>query len=209
MRLWFMGPRFLGIRPGISVPVGQQSRTRQKSPGEQANGGFVYVVRGDHNLTKIGITTNPRARIAQLKTASAFPIDYAFLAATPGSTFDIEQTAHKDLDSHRVNGEWFDVSPEAAMAAVMGAAAKLGQQLTPTTLDDADKAIGAMSNASQPSNAGFVYAFLGGQLLMGVILIMIEIKLGFDPAMAIVFTTLGIGIVIMLVLAVGKAINQT
>jgi hypothetical protein len=34
------------------------------------------------------------------------------------------------LARNRVSGEWFDVSPELAIAAVTGAAAQLGQSLT-------------------------------------------------------------------------------
>jgi hypothetical protein len=34
------------------------------------------------------------------------------------------------LAQHRISGEWFDASPELAIAAVAGAAAKLGQSLT-------------------------------------------------------------------------------
>jgi hypothetical protein len=123
MRFFFMGPRILGIRPGISFGAEDFGRGRriQRGPAEPMTGGFVYVVRGDHNMVKVGVTTNPRARLASLRTGSAFPIDYAYLAVTPGdSGAAIEAAAHKLLDKHRCNGEWFDVQPEMAVAAIAG-----------------------------------------------------------------------------------------
>jgi hypothetical protein len=81
-------------------------------------------------MVKIGITTNLDARLAQLRTGSAFPIDYAFTAPASADAYAIEHRAHALLARNRVNGEWFDVSPELAIAAVTGAAAQLGQSLT-------------------------------------------------------------------------------
>ncbi len=160
MRLWFSGPRIMGIRTGISIPLNQQRRPAQKSVGKAIdNSGFLYVVRGDHNLTKIGVTTNPRARLAQLKTASAFPVDFAFLGVTPGPGYDIEKEAHRLLDNRRVNGEWFDVSPEVAIGAVMSAAGKLGQPVTVCTLETVDKAF-AMVGSEEAQGSGFGFLFL-------------------------------------------------
>lgn len=143
MRFFLFGPRFMGIRPGVSFsPNDLVSRNQASS---QITGSFVYVLRGDHNMVKIGVTTNPAARLATLRTGSAFPIDFAFLAATPGDGFDIEQAAHAILSRQRVNGEWFDVSPEMAIAAVTGASAKLGRQLLPTDEQTATKALAEIS----------------------------------------------------------------
>jgi hypothetical protein len=96
-------------------------------------GSFLYVVRGDHNVVKVGVTTNPNARLASLRTGSAFPIDFDYIAVTPGTGFDIEAGAHEMLKSHRCNAEWFDVPPEMAVAAIAGAAHKLGQPILPVT----------------------------------------------------------------------------
>lgn len=89
------------------------------------------MIRGDHNMTKIGVSTNPNARLASLRTASAFPIDFAFVGATPSNGYDIEARAHAMLAKHRCAGEWFDVPPEAAVAAIHGAAYELGQPIQP------------------------------------------------------------------------------
>src|SRR5213593_3218516 len=136
MRFYLFGsPRLFGkrlpfgIRPGMSFSPSDftSGTSTQRAVGGQIKGSFVYVVRGDHNMSKIGVTTNPRARLAQLKTGSAFPIGFAYLAATPGNGIDIEKEAHRMIGEHKCHGEWFDVSPEIATLAVVGAATKLSQ----------------------------------------------------------------------------------
>lgn len=162
MRFWISGPRFFGFRPGVSFPAGGASpaQTTQRSAGNSIEGSFLYVVRGDHNLTKIGVTTNPRARLAQLRTGSAFPIDYAFLGVTPGSGYEIEKAAHALLDARRVNGEWFDVTPEYAISALMGAAGKLNQpvKLIDLATADATLRIAAGNDPAPPRPVGFMGA---------------------------------------------------
>lgn len=137
MRIGLFGPRILGVRPYVSVPVGQPAGRRAGLPSGK---NFVYVVRGDHNLTKIGVTTNPRARLAQLRTGSGFPIEFAFIGAVSGSARDIETRAHAALNDHRVNGEWFDVSPDDATGAVLIAAEDAGHEVQPMSLDQSDTA---------------------------------------------------------------------
>ncbi len=141
MRFWFSGPRVLGVRPGISLGREDFRRPRQAHPPEACEpitGAFVYVIKGAHNLVKIGVSTNPSARLATLRTSSPFPLHLAFVGVTPGTGYDIEAAAHGMLDPHRCNGEWFDISPELAISAVMGAAGKIGAPLQPLSQDQAD-----------------------------------------------------------------------
>ena len=45
MRFFFMGPRILGIRPGISFRPGElfgSTATKQKKPGEPITSAFLY-----------------------------------------------------------------------------------------------------------------------------------------------------------------------
>jgi hypothetical protein len=156
MRLFLLGPRILGIRPGISFVAEDFGRGRrtQRGPAEPMTGSFVYAIRGDHNMVKIGVSTNPNARLASLRTASAFPIDFSYIAVTPGTGFDIEAGAHEMLKSHRCNGEWFDVQPEMAVAAIAGAAHKLGQPILPVTAEVANQILQIAANGSGPSSAG-------------------------------------------------------
>jgi Meiotically up-regulated gene 113 len=156
MRFFLIGPRILGIRPGISFGLNELLRLATKpthrKPAESMTGSFLYVIRGDHNMTKVGVTTNPTARLASLRTGSAFPIDFSYIAVTPGTGFDIEQGAHAMLASHRCNGEWFDVQSEIAVAAIAGAAHKLGQPLLPITAEVANRILQIAANGGGPSS---------------------------------------------------------
>jgi hypothetical protein len=185
MRFFFIGPRILGIRPGISFSLNEllrlATKPKQNKPGEPMTGSFLYVIRGDHNMVKVGVTTNPTARLASLRTGSAFPIDFSYIAVAPGTGFDIERGAHEMLKSHRCNGEWFDVAPEMAVAALAGAAHKLGQPILPVTADVANQILQVAANGSGPSSNGYLFdglvwwlrwplQFVGGLICSAVIL---------------------------------------
>lgn len=132
MRLLVLDRRMFGLRPGITFrPFGGPRRNRAVPRRGREVGTFLYVLQGEHGLTKIGVSKNPNARLRQLRTASAFPIDFAFVAATPGTGFDIERKAHATLAAHRLHGEWFDVPAKTAVAAVRGAADGLRKPLRP------------------------------------------------------------------------------
>lgn len=158
MRFFFTGPRIFGIRPGVSFGAGDlrgaaapraaRSRWRHASdlnlsaPVPKAEtGGFVYVVRGDHNLIKIGVSTNPNARLATLRTASPFPISFAYVCAVQGpatEAYAIEADAHALLARQRLAGEWFDISPDMAVGAIAAAAHKAGRkfvEIDPANID--------------------------------------------------------------------------
>ena len=153
MRFFLMGPRIFGIRPGVSFGAEDfRGRRTQRGPAEPMTGSFLYVIRGDHNMVKIGVSTNPNARLASLRTASAFPIDFSYIAVTPGTGFDIEQAAHEMLKGHRCSGEWFDVPPEMAVAAIAGAAHKLGQPILPVSAEVANQILQVAANSSGPSS---------------------------------------------------------
>src|ERR1700730_17149504 len=161
MRFFFTGPRVMGIRPGISFSANDllrlATKPKRRKLAEPITGSFLYVIRGDHNMSKVGVTTNPTARLAQLRTASAFPIDYSYIAVTPGTGFDIERGAHAMLASHRCNGEWFDVQPEIAVAAIAGAAHKIVQPLLPVTAEVASQILQIAANGGGPSSNGYLF----------------------------------------------------
>lgn len=175
MRLWFSGPRIMGVRPGISIPVRTQKPV-QKPVGQAVEGAFVYVVRGDHNLVKIGVTSNPRARLAQLKTASAFPIDYAFIAAAKDTGYAIEKKAREILSGHRVNGEWFDVGPEEAISVVKAASAKVGEPIVKVPdLATADRVLAIAAGQPDPAKPASGWGPLAPIFLILAALIYVEI----------------------------------
>jgi hypothetical protein len=114
---------------------------------------------------KVGTTTNPRARLASLRTGSAFPIDCSYIAVTPGdSGAEIERAAHTLLDRHRLNGEWFGAAPELAVAALNAAAYMIGQPLLQVTLDNCDRILRIASGAVHlpPEGDGYLFESLPG-----------------------------------------------
>ena len=126
-RIWFSGPRMGPIRPGVSFGLGP----RKKPPRQQfvATGQSVYVIEGSHGAVKIGISSDPENRRATLQTGAPHHLFLAFAIYAGDAAFDVEQEAHAILAAHRMPGEWFAVSKEMAIAAVYGAASRLGVAL--------------------------------------------------------------------------------
>jgi hypothetical protein len=160
MRVFFSGPRIMGVRPGVSFGAEDFRRlagNRQRQGAEPVTGAFVYVIRGDHNMTKIGVTTNPSARIASLRTASPFPLEFAFIGAMPDNDgYVLEKAAHTALERFRCNGEWFDISPENAVATIIEASKRCRlPPMVPLTQDQADLVLKvAAGEESLPSEGG-------------------------------------------------------
>jgi hypothetical protein len=89
----------------------------------------IYVIRSAPGPVKVGIATNPRARLSQLRTASAVPLFMDFAAETSGDARALERRAHAILAGRRLSGEWFEVDSREAVAAVRRAAHELGVAL--------------------------------------------------------------------------------
>jgi hypothetical protein len=128
MRFGFSGPRIGLFRPYVSFNVGGGRRGYRGAPsGPSAPAvDYVYVIAGTHGLVKVGISTDPVARLATLQTGSPDRLRIAFTAPGYGNAFTIEQEAHVILAQHRVAGEWFNVTPDLAIAAIFGAADRTG-----------------------------------------------------------------------------------
>jgi len=186
MSLLIFDRQIFGLRTGIIFrPSGGRRRDRAVPRRGRGGGTFLYVLQGEHGLTKIGVSTNPNARLRQLRTASAFPIDFAFVAATPGTGFDIERKAHATLAPHRLHGEWFDVSAGTAVAAVRGAAYRLRKPLRPIKAGAVAKLQGpAWPNGAARLGAAahflvralvvFFEGFAGAMLAVGILLTLIN-----------------------------------
>jgi hypothetical protein len=123
MRLMFFGTRFFGIRPGISFnPNELRARLQPTTVFEQLKGCFVYVISNEQGQVKIGITSDPFQRLASLQTGSHSRLKFEYIGVCDKAGYMVEQVAHQMLAQHRLEGEWFAVSPAMAVAAVSGAA---------------------------------------------------------------------------------------
>ena len=95
---------------------------------------YVYVIGPEVGLQKIGIATDPRARLGALQTASPFKlILHASIAVPFGAAHAVERRAHHRLRAARASGEWFSVPAARAIEAVKIAASAL-----PTMHDEAE-----------------------------------------------------------------------
>lgn len=169
MRFYLFGPRIggrWGVRPGISLNpadfIPKATAAINTDPDS-----FVYVIEDTRGYVKIGTSKNPLARMATLRAGSASPLKFAYIAVTPDNDgYDIEREAHKALRAHRVEGEWFDVPPEMAVAALSGAAFKLDHPLAQLTEDQTRRTLQISHSSEIPVNEpSFLKTFMKGGLL--------------------------------------------
>lgn len=168
MKLFFLGPRIFGIRPGLIARPRELFPARVLGAPEQTTGSFLYVIRGTHGLVKIGMTMDPQARLAALQTGSPFPLELIYIAAVPDDAgYAVEQAAHALLEQSRVSGEWFSCRPDRASQAVEQAAASLGIPLlrTPPELVERILSVTQATLAYPPLKLPY-----GLRLILGVLL---------------------------------------
>jgi hypothetical protein len=91
----------------------------------------VYVIKSEPGPVKIGIATKPKARFSEIQVASSVPLslEYVGQCSEIVAAKQIEAKAHEILRSHHCRGEWFSVSTDEAIKAVMQAAEELGYKL--------------------------------------------------------------------------------
>jgi Meiotically up-regulated gene 113 len=166
MRVWFGGPRILGVRTGISFGPEDLRRfsnnSRTKASTASTGGTFIYVIKGEHERVKIGVSNNPARRLSELKTGSPFALDFAYICVVPGIGYDIESAVHQRLHSYRCGGgnagdEWFNVPVEMAVAAISASAFALKQNPVALTLDQVNEVvriIGSGGAGSAPASDG-------------------------------------------------------
>jgi T5orf172 domain len=130
MRFWLGGPRVMGVRNGLSFGPEDFRRFAQTPPSRalagrgRMEGGFIYVIKGEHGLLKIGVSTNPNAQLSQLRKAWPYQLSFEYVGALANFGYDLERATHDILAKHRLEGEWFDCPPEVAVAAINAAAHK-------------------------------------------------------------------------------------
>ena len=175
MHFW-LGKRLpLGTRAGVVFGPDDFRRMSGATSASARPPSFVYVIRAvGHDKVKVGITADPNARLATLQTASAFPLEIAYVAAVKSNNASaIEQGAHATMNAYRREGEWFDVPVEMAVAAISAASFRLNDPVVhvPTNLV-ASVVDGANQGASQPRMS---FAMMAVRTAATLILMMIGI----------------------------------
>jgi hypothetical protein len=98
--------------------------------------GFVYVIRSEHGLVKVGGSFDPLATIAELRKAVPYRLHVDYIGFTRADvSAQVLQAAFEALVRHRVQREWSGCSPEEAVAAIQTAAKGLGYRMVPTNLE--------------------------------------------------------------------------
>lgn len=84
---------------------------------------FIYVIGPTAGLQKVGLATDPKTRLAALQTACPFHLMlHASVQVPSGEAHAVERRAHRLLKTAWVRNEWFQATPDEAVAAVQAAA---------------------------------------------------------------------------------------
>ena len=79
--------------------------------------GCVYIVV-DRDLCKIGRSGYPAFRFKEIKAMNPFAVLHSARVAKNCGAIYLEYVVHETLKEYRVNGEWFYIDPEIALATV-------------------------------------------------------------------------------------------
>lgn len=122
---------------------------KQVTQGATMGGGFVYVAAFDlRGPVKIGKSVKPRIRLAGIETASGQRFRHVFVTEECLNFNEAELSLHKQLDSIRTIGEWFNIEFPAAVVAVK--AADLTLATTPhITMEELRKAANKVKPPSE------------------------------------------------------------
>jgi T5orf172 domain len=139
MRVWISGPRILGRRTGVSFgpeDFRRLGRGMNSGPARPRPSAFVYVVKATSGHVKVGVAADPLARLAALQTGASEPLELAYACAVKSNDgYAIEQAAHAMLCGRRLAGEWFDATPDLAVAAIAAASHRLRDPIVEIPVD--------------------------------------------------------------------------
>jgi hypothetical protein len=93
---------------------------------------FVYVMKCGAGPVKIGGSNVPSIRMREVQTGNPYPVTIEALFKTNRASA-VESRTHKFLAKKRMCGEWFDVSVDEAVEAVMHVAARMPCLVLPHT----------------------------------------------------------------------------
>lgn len=81
---------------------------KEKAKNTVASRQFVYLIKSETGLFKIGISTNPRSRLSSIISSSGMNAELIAFYATEDDARDVEKKLHKLFEKYRVRGGWFD-----------------------------------------------------------------------------------------------------
>ena len=91
------------------------------APAKAPEPAQVYVISAPSHPVKIGIAKDPEKRLAALQTGFPHRLLIHFTASVSNGR-SVERACHMTLSANRLEGEWFDVTPDRAIEVVRLAA---------------------------------------------------------------------------------------
>lgn len=164
MNLRIEGSKIRRVRPGQGSPYEGASAQKKKSslfPKRIAapSVGFIYVVRSEHGLIKIGSTTKPAVALAKLSKDTPFRLEVEFLCFLRADCYiQVEKLALAAMEPHRVNASWFGCDPETAAAEILASAKNHDARAFTTSLVEMEESL--------RQAAGSMAATRPGQMLL-------------------------------------------
>ncbi len=93
---------------------------------------FIYVIGPLEGAQKVGLTTDPKGRLATLQTGCPHELVLHVAVRVPfDEAHAVERRAHRMLARCCARNEWFDTTPTAAMSTVLLAAKPLPVAYSP------------------------------------------------------------------------------
>ena len=177
---FFLSKRLpFGFRLGTAFTGSDIRRALHPSQSGARSPAFVYVIQArGQNHVKVGISADPNARLRNLQTASPYPLTLSYAAAVKSNDASaIEADAKYRLGHYQLEGEWFSVSPEMAVAAISAASFSLQDPIVSVPPDQVAR-LAEMADASpDPAKAWFrsvakiILWTIGGLLILLCVII--------------------------------------
>lgn len=91
-----------------------------KAAAKARQSAFVYVIGREEGPVKVGISSNPRKRLSQIRTACPFHAELLHVEPMLDRWHARyhEEMFHGVYEEKRLNGEWFDLDAELAIEQV-------------------------------------------------------------------------------------------
>jgi hypothetical protein len=88
--------------------VRRSSKLRKPSPQRKPKPGYVYLIKADNGMYKIGKAQRPDERIKALGIQLPYDVETIALIETPDAA-GLEADLHAQFADKRLKGEWFDL----------------------------------------------------------------------------------------------------
>jgi hypothetical protein len=114
---------------------------------------YIYWLGRELGTVKIGHTNNPSRRLAEFTRETGTPGHQASFAAVvwlDRRREDVEQAVHRKLAKLRRDGEWFEATPEQALAAII---AEVEERNIRYEIEDFADITGAIARAKEEAAA--------------------------------------------------------